>query len=280
MTITLYTNCYTPELLSSMQPGFTPWDNTSNPEPILREFPVFLQVYEKLQNNVDAPRYWGVLSPKFEEKSGISGTEFYDWIKNNPTNADVYFINPKTIAESLYPNVVYHGERWHTNLASLMQRYINLFHPNVDLSSLYMDTNSFAMCNYFVGNSIFWKEYLNFVNTFLHHVSQNELDRKMMFSVSANYNLDHSVPYYSFVVERLFSVFLRLHPAIRAKSFSYTREQLNKKLQLPEPIIDELMALTAIKNAAISGKNPDLLPHWAWLRNRMTQQNPYILSLE
>lgn len=278
MNTKLYKICYEPSQFSSIGLGFDPWDNSINAAPDLREFPVFEIAYKSaLTKDLD---YWGLLSPKFEKKSGITGEQFLNWIdamnKTNP--CDVYFINPVPIVEAIFPGTIQHGNNCHPGLLDLLQRNITGA-KNIDLSVLYMDANTFSMCNYFVGNRKFWDKYIDFVKRFLWQLNTN--DYNMVYNVGANYGPNKTLPYYTFAVERLFSIFLHLHGSeIKVANYRYDRAALLLKTGLPEIIIDELIALSDIKNIALSGRQPHMLQHWAFFRNRLCQQNPYLFHIE
>jgi hypothetical protein len=283
MKTKLYKICYEPEHFSAVGARFDYWDNSTNPQPELREYPIFERAYNsKLTKDLD---YWGLVSPKFEKKSNLSGGQFLDWVETSQkTNlCDVYFVNPVPIVESIFPGTIQHGENCHPGLLGLLQRNISEA-ADIDLGSLYMDCNTFAMCNYFVGNKKFWDKYINFVQNFLDSVSRNPEDEEIMYRKSANYGPNKSLPYYTFAVERLFSIFLnmekRMQSGVTSARYTYSREELITKTGLPEPIIDELRALTDIKQMAISAGYAGMMQHWAFFRNKFTQQNQYLFLME
>ena len=282
MNIKLFSVCYKEEHFSEVGPPFEPWDNLENNNPKLREFPIFEAVFNSPQiKNVD---YWGVLSPKFEKKAYISGTQFLDWINTSYQKKphDVYFINPAPIVEAIFPSVNQHGDNCHPGLMDLIKRNIKEL-QNINLLTMHMDVNTFAMCNYFIGNKKFWNKYISFVNTFLSSVHQNPNDYNMLFNKSANYGPDTSLPYYTFAIERLFSIFLniQLHKKeITFTHFHYTPQLIKDKTSLPNDIVEELIILSDIKQVAISGGYIQMMKHWAFLRNKFVQQNPYLFYLE
>jgi hypothetical protein len=282
MNTKLYSICYLPEHFSAIGARFEPWDNLINKQPELCEFPIFDRAYNsELTKDLD---YWGLMSPKFEKKSNITGGQFLDWVLasqiSNPK--DVYFINPVPIVEAIFPGTIQHGNNCHPGLLSLLQRNIAQA-ASIDLASLYMDCNTFAMCNYFVGNRKFWSRYTAFVNSFLASVNNNPEDVELMYRKSANYGPNKSLPYYTFAVERLFSIFLNIESRTGGVTFAhypYTREALLIKTGLPEQIVDELRALSDIKQMAISAGYPAMMQHWAFFRNRLAQQNQYLFLME
>jgi len=283
MNTKLYQICYLPEHFSAVGARFDFWDNTVNVKPELREYPIFERAYtSKLTKGLD---YWGLVSPKFEKKANITGGQFLDWVetvqKTHP--CDVYFVNPVPIVESIFPGTIQHGENCHPGLLGLLQRNISEA-AGIDLASMYMDCNTFSMCNYFIGNRKFWDSYINFVQKFLDSVSKNPEDDELMYRKSANYGPNKTLPYYTFAVERLFSIFLNLERrkqgGITATHYTYSREALLTKTGLPESIISTLIALTDIKQMAVSAGYPGMMQHWAFFRNQLCQQNQYLFLME
>lgn len=274
----LYTICYKDEHLNSTTEGSDAWDNLENPQPELCEFPVFKRAYSKIMDtDLD---YWGFVSPKFAKKTNITGKTFLDWIAQDEGKANVYFINPVPIVESLFYSTVHHGENCHPGMLGLLQRNLSWITEN-KLETMYMDCNTFVLCNYFVGDRLFWSKYLQFVDEFIDSVNKNPADMKLMYESGANYGPDKSLPFYTFVIERLFSIFLKIYQSeIKVKHYPYSREQLIAKTGLSEIIVDELQALTDIKQMAVSAGYTGMMQHWTFFRNRLAQQNQYLFLME
>jgi hypothetical protein len=276
--IQVYQICYLKEQLEKVKLPFVPYNNLENLHPELCEYQSFEpgQTYA-LQHGLDL---WGFVSPKFEAKTNITGQQFIDFIEIDPNRADVYFINPTPINESLSPSVITQGENCHPGLKDLIQRNLNKMHISVDLNKLWMDSETFALCNYFVGNKIFWKQYIDFLKFFIDMVKTDSADYDMMFKTAAHYGPNAALPYFTFVVERLFSVFINTNHNIKVEHYRYTRDELLNKTKLPPHILDELRSLSDIKTAAISGGRHELLEHYIFYRNRLAQANPYLFNLE
>ena len=275
----LFQICYKPEHFLTVGDQVESWNNTENLKPALREFPIFEQAYNSdITKDLD---YFGLVSPKFEQKTNLSCQKFLDWvtITQQTELCDVYFLNPVPIVESLFPGVVQHGETCHPGLQSILQRNISAV-SHIDLSSLYSDCNTFSLCNYFIGNRKFWSAYIKFVNNFLRSVEANPNDAELIYVKSANYGPNKALPYYTFAVERLFTIFLHTNKELTFTHYPYSRHDLIAKTGLAEPVIDELIILSDLKKIAISGDHINLLKHWAFFRNKMAQQNQYLFLME
>src|ERR1700735_3863998 len=119
----LYKICYQEEQFASVGTNCDVWDNLSNEQPELCEYPIFKNAFHSsITKNLD---YYGFVSPKFDFKAGIKGEIFLDWVKQEitkPNPKDCYFINPVPIVESLFPGTIQHGEICHPGLLGLLQR--------------------------------------------------------------------------------------------------------------------------------------------------------------
>ena len=160
-------------------------------------------------------------------------------------------------------------------------------------------------CNYFAGNRVFWYQYLQFGERFLAEVEKDTEASEMMYRRSAQYGRNANLAYYPFVMERMLSVFLNVHPQLHGRpedcipipdrdgkivpnvyarliihSYEYDRGQFLEKTKLPEPLADSLRGLSDIKKAAVSLKQPHLMNTWSIFRNQIAAANPNLFLME
>jgi hypothetical protein len=273
MNVTLYQISYKPEHFTNPLPGTTVWDNTKG-DPQMREYSAFLQEFKNRADGIN--EYWGMVSPKFFEKTRVSPEKFVKWIKDNP-GRHVYFINPCPINECLYANVVEHGERFHKGITDIFQCGLG-YDPN----NMKMARNKFAFCNFFVGDYFFWSRYLRFVEGFLLNCAKDTRIREMLYKGDANYSYDKSLPYLPFVIERLFSTFL-WDKGEWAAAYEFTYDEQAHKM--PFQIFEEMNAISTVKQGAVSYDDPShgdttLWNTWETLRNYFVYRNPYLLNVE
>ena len=282
-TLQLHQICHRPEHFTQISELLTPLDNTAAEHPELCEYPVFKKGYLQ-QLSLGENKNWGFLSPKFEQKTKISINKFHDWAieKLSGENCpNVVFINATPILESIWPNVIIQGERCHPGLAKLLNFGLRGLGIESDILNRMMSSTTFAMSNYFAGDLIFWEKYITFVDNFVEVIEKDPDCKKLMFETSAGYQRDSSIPYYTFVVERLFSVFLNLYESeISSAAYVYTSEELMSKSHQTAEIIDEIMALSSIKYQAVATNNINLVQPWTTLRHQFVQRHPYIFNVE
>lgn len=276
--IKIFVICYLKEQFEKIKEPIIPWDNRANLKPNLFEYPIFKEAFSSdLTKDID---YYGLLSPKFESKSKISFDDFLNWIEvehqKNPS--DIYFINPCPVNESLFVSTLQHGNNCHPGLLALIQRHLSEY-PN--LENMIMDCNTFALCNYFVANKKFWKSYIDFVDKFLLSIENNEEDKNLMYNISANYGPNQKLPYFTFVVERLFSIFLYIHSStFKSSHYIYSKDEIVKKTGLTDEMANEVLALSILKNVGTNTSYKQLLHVWAHFRNKVASQNSYLFLLE
>jgi hypothetical protein len=76
----------------------------------------------------------------------------------------------------------------------------------------------FATCNYFVGNDKFWKNYLSFLDLCLKLCDEDDQLSNYIYKEGQTYN-GHFIPYFSFVIERLFTIHNILNRDITVKRY-------------------------------------------------------------
>lgn len=276
MTPTIYQIYFNVDQLPLLDPDAIAWNNTVNDNSQLREYPVFKKIHNQITDKL-----WGAISPRFSQKTNITVSKFKNWIENNP-GYDVYFINPCTILDSLYENVWIQGERHHPGMVNLTNTLLNRIGIDIKVEKLLMDDTTFTFCNYFVATEDFWNRYISFVDSVL-HAAEDDIEWSIqLYSSKANYSRDHTLSFYPFLVERLFSTFLCLNPNIKRLNYQFCAEEMQKKVNSDQfKIITEL---TNMKRSAanLDGSVKDLpkLVSWQQERIKFHRNHPHLYYTE
>lgn len=193
---------------SKLDKAFVPLDNSQFPSET-HEFAVFQRL--QASGAADTLSAWGALSWRFAEKTGLSGQELLRIVEQAP-EADVFYMNPFPHIEALFASPWGHGEVAHPDFLEVAGAFLDA--AGLDASELHRLTpaREFSMCNYFVGGPRFWQSYLPFVEQALRRADQHMPPglREKMHSEDADWlKLHHASTYVPFIVERLFTVFLR-----------------------------------------------------------------------
>ncbi len=142
-----------------------------------------------------------------------------------------------------------------------------------------MGVNSFAFCNYFVGNNFFWEKYFQYVDEILdrlHTEASLGTDVGAIFAGNANYHKNPTMSMQPFIVERLFSSFINKHKdIINFSHYQYEIGHYEKKCGYHYGQM--LYKLSRMKNSNI--KNASGLHSWNTIRNRIAASTAVFMGL-
>ena len=224
MVTAVYQIMYSDNVVGEFDPAFIKYDCRDKPEPDKREIAHMLRFYDENVWKSQGAEHFGLVSPKFSEKSGISGKAFIDWVDANP-GYDIYFVNPFPQLSYWHFNVWTQGEFWHPGLIDLANALFEAAGLSISVNELPRNTAaSLLYSNYWVGNEKFWRIYLTFVRKLFTAVDDlEESDRKKLFKMAPHYA---PATYFPFVFERLLSTFLVLHEDISCLPYQYGSEEI------------------------------------------------------
>lgn len=250
---------YREEQKAALDKDFVPYDNSGNNSHLL-EFDVFRKLHGSEQTR--DLKYWGALSWKFQQKTGLTGRALLDIIEANPGH-DCYFCNPHPEIESIYHNVWVQGEAVHPNFLSLSRAFFKAAELNQNLLDAITPSKYFASANYFVANAGFWHAYLAFISQVLDKAEKNlslQVKQAMHSSYADSGSLHADAGYWPFIIERLFSVFL----IMRSHEFGVFKFPVVGS-RLEENVHHKL--LLQMKDAAWQSKSNWLAVCWVNYRN-------------
>jgi hypothetical protein len=266
---------FKPELAAHCDPAFTPLDNTENPRPELREWYVWDKEHENiLEQELD---YWGFVSWKFQEKTGLTGKQAFDFINNNP-GYDVYLFNPCIINEAVFANSWEQGDIHHPNISDIGNTFFaKLGYEDVDVKSIILDRDKTVFANYVVGNQKFWTKFMEFSRNLFTEADKDPGFKQQVFGEGlSNYAHDRSLPNFTFLIERLIPTFLELEE-LTSIGYKYSPETLPEKYR---PYAGDIMSLSDLKVAVNRHNSDELYDIWNFYRHKFLQQNQGVLGLE
>ena len=242
--------------LELADPAFKPFKNVGVVSEFY-EFDVFERIAADRASNLED--VWGALSWRFGEKAGMTGKELKGQIAANPGN-DIYFCNPYPQNEALYHNMWVQGETTHPQFLEISRAVFEAAGLPIGDLDLLMPSQSFSAANYFVGTKRFWDLYIPFIRRVM-GLAEHKLSpamRDLLHSSKADrMNAHGGATYVSFIVERLFPLFLK----------TAGRKLKAHKLLLPKREAElnvHLKLLREMKDMACSTRSPWCVPR----RNR------------
>lgn len=221
---------YREDQIPRLDPMFVPYDNRGVRDPFL-EFAVIRKLNKRYAECNDC-KYWGALSWKFKEKTGLDGQDIFDFVSLHD-HADAFYCNPSPAAEGLFHNFWMHGESTHPKFLCLAAEVFRNADLNVDLLNYMHPSNAFASANYIIAKPTFWERYIGFVDNIMDAAMKNKLLRERLLSKDADERDVHAgACYIPFFVERLFSLFLTLPVSSEFNCIKYPVPAPEKKIGL------------------------------------------------
>ena len=208
--VKIYQIYYLQEQLSKLDPAFVPYDNITPPYSAeesnrLREWPI-LRTHGLEQAKKDNADIWGFVSYKWDEKTQIPGQKFVDFIKANPDN-DVWFMEPHYKPFNPFMNSWIQGDMFHPGISKIVNQFMTLDNIPIDVRKM---TMPLCYYNYFAGTQKFWDTFFNYIDQIIQIANNHPHIYKSIFETGAGHGNDPTVPYFIFIVERMFPTVLAL----------------------------------------------------------------------
>ena len=208
--VKIYQIYYLNEQVSRLDPAFTPYDNCNPPydkdtSNRLREWPIIrTHGLERAKN--DNADIWGFVSYKWDEKTLISGQKFIDFIKTNPDN-DVWFMEPNYKPFNPFMNSWIQGDLFHPGISNIVNSFLQFDSTKIDVRKIPMPI---CYYNFFAGTAKFWNRYFQVMDNLIKICENDPELKKIVFETGAGHGNDPTVPYFIFIVERMFPTIISL----------------------------------------------------------------------
>ncbi|MBW8911483.1 MAG: hypothetical protein JF564_06280, partial [Sphingomonas sp.] len=150
---------YEPWHRDLLDPAFAPFDNCGVTAELM-EFDVFERISRSAA--IQGADYWGALSWRFTEKTGLTGADLIKIMEAHP-DVDVFYCNPHVNNEALFHNMWVQGETCHANFLEISRALFAATGLPVTEFDLTLPSTSFSAANYFVARPAFWDAYLPFI---------------------------------------------------------------------------------------------------------------------
>lgn len=201
------------EQLELVDPLFVALNHTKNPQPLLREYPLFKEIFQNLKQ-ISAD-YIGLFSIKFSQKTFLSGVDVQNFINKNP-GYDVYLFNPFPQNSDLFYTIWEEAEYQHPGITQITKKILELSQTKVDLTNFGRTPQQTVYCNFWVGSKTFWNKYFSF----LIPIAENMIAHPETYLVNTSY-YHGPLPFFPFIVERLVTTFLVQSSDIKYKSYVF-----------------------------------------------------------
>lgn len=258
--ITVFQIHYRPEQSASLDPVFIPVDNAGVDDPTL-ELGVIKRLHQ--QNAAGDATYWGAVSWKFTQKTGLTGQELLEHIQSHP-GYDVYHTNPSPELEALFHNMWMHGQTCHPEFLTLVDAVFTKAGLNTSVCRLLQPAETFSSANFAIATPAFWGAYVHFVDNVMQPALSDPTLREQLLSTQADPHRVHAgACYIPFIIERLFGLFLSTQAGRQFKIHKYPAPVPSARLTAHHHRLREM------KDVACTTRSEWLANCWMGYRNML-----------
>ncbi|MBR7523020.1 CDP-glycerol glycerophosphotransferase family protein [Pseudomonas juntendi] len=260
---------YSEETRAMLEPGFTPFDNTGQRPDWAEYWPIRTLLLDK---QLDENAFYGVLSPRFKQKTGLNAQQVLEFCSSAPAEADVLLFPMFFDESALYENVFIQGLIYHPNIWPAFVEMARRLAPGVDIETLVMDARHSQFCNYFIAKPRFWRHWLNQAESIFQAAEQARDARSPSpYGAALNAPTYHrgTAGYESkvFVMERLLPLILATQGQWKVHAYDH--------LKLPvmrHPINADFIELNELKVRMRSADSPELRAAYVQMRDQILRQ--------
>ena len=191
---------------AQLDDGFIPLDNSDG----RADWYEFWAIRQFLQTHtLDTDAYYGFLSPKFTDKTGLSASHVFEFIQQYSYRAvDAFVISPVWSHTAFFKNVFEQGEFFHRGLKAATKEFLQRAQVAVDLETLVTHSQNTAFGNYIIGKPEFWRQWLILADALFEIAEQEQDEYARGLSELVYYGGRPEAPMKVFVQERLATLIL------------------------------------------------------------------------
>jgi hypothetical protein len=191
----------------SLDPGFSPLDNTKNERPDWYELWV---IRNFLRNNQVSENDWyGFLSPQFGRKTGLTAPHVYHFLELSKNRGEVGLILAEWDQVAYFLNPFEQGEIWHPGIAALSQSAFHELGHKGSLSDLVTFSGNFTFCNYIIAKPTYWREWLRLADGLFDLIENKTTELAESLRRTTSYgSILPQAPMKAFIQERLPAIIL------------------------------------------------------------------------
>ena len=203
--IQLFTIVYSEESEARLIPGTLRLDHRHNERSDWREYwPIRCYLTE---HTLAEGTLYGFLSPRFPEKTGLSGDDIRRFIGAlKSPRPDVVTFSPQADMGAFFLNTLEQGETFDAGFMATLKELVPLLGIEVDLDALVMDSRQVVFSNYFVANKSFWRRWFDVCEKIFALCEARATPLAEALNRQTTYTGD--VPRKVFVIERMASLLL------------------------------------------------------------------------
>lgn len=200
--IKLYQIFYSEETRRLLDPVFIPLDNLDNPRPDWAEYWPIRNLF--LSTPFSDDDYVGIFSPRFSEKTGVSGQFVLDAVQSG--TADIYSFSPSFDQSTTHLSPFEQGERKHPGLISATAELLSVLGIALDPKRLICDHSTTIFANYFVARYSIWKAWLEIAERIFDICESDVLEISKRLNEATRHRGVDYYPMKIFIMKRLITI--------------------------------------------------------------------------
>ena len=263
----IYQIFYNQQTQESLDKGFIPLNNLQNSRPDWGEFWVIRNFL--LNNDLKEDEWYGFLSPKFHEKTGLNSTQVHQFIKSISADTEIILLSPFWELIAFFPNTFSQGEFWHPGLTAVAQNFFNAIDEPKNIKNLIMHSGNTVYCNYFLAKPSFWRSWLSIGNQLFDFSENKNHPLHQQLNTPTSHNSHNNYTFKIFIQERLASYLLVNKNWNR---INYPLSSTNSLISDIALFKDELISCDALKFQYSSTGHQVYLDEYLRLKNEISRR--------
>ena len=271
----LYQVIYSEDSAQRADPGFLVLDNRDNPRPDWWE--VWPIRHHLLSTPLDEQAFYGFVSPRFGEKTGLAAETVLSFVRAAAADADLVSFSPQVDMGAFFLNLFEQNELFDPGFTDASQAFFDriptlLCNPAkapIRAADLLMDSRQVVVSNYFAARPVFWRRWLSIIEALITCCEdpQDPVGQKLRAPTSYKGGAQRKV----FLAERITSTLLACDGHWRVRpwnpfTLAWSASRLN---QFPH----EAVISDALKIAARETGHPQYLAAFARVRQILSTQD-------
>jgi len=257
---------YNDQTRASLDVDFEPLDNSRSERPDWYEYWPIRNYLSR--NQLEESAFYGFLSPRFFDKTRLSGAVVKDFLKSCG-DADVVTFSPVPCHGACFVNVFEHGDFFHRGLANIAGRFFEKVNPAVKLEALVTHSRNTVFSNFFFARRDFWKSWMGVLDRLFELAETPGSELHSSLNAPLEYvktNGERSFTHMKiFLMERAVSFLLATLGHLRVKNFPPFQMPLTSPF---DGHLQDVVVLDALKIAFSETGDPHFLRLFWHLRDK------------
>jgi hypothetical protein len=253
---------------SQLDPGFFPLDNMLNPRPDWREYWPIKQFFLS-RPKLDETGYYGFLSPKFKEKTGLSSQDVLAFMHRHSGSPDIFSFSPYFDQMAVFINMFEQGNAHHAGLMECSREFLTKLGIDPLLLEQVGHSRNTIFCNYFIAKPTFWRHWLAINEALFALCEENSSRLAQRLNAGTDHAGTHSCPLKVFLIERIASLLLATGSYTHAAFNPYKLPRTNSPAA---KLNHELLIADALKQTYAATRAQEYLDAFIVYRHQISRQ--------